>query len=418
MIEYREIKQLVTSWGLQEHVIEKDYCLGWALKGISSHPELKEQWVFKGGTCLKKCYIETYRFSEDLDFTVLDPEYTDIGRLSEIFGGITAAVESESGIRFTSRQPVFRVRAGKPGNVEGRLYYTGPRNTPLEASIKLDLCSTEKLIDPAAYMKISHPYSDINAVESAAVKCYSFDELFSEKLRAMGERCRPRDLYDIINLYRRDDFSKNPQKIHGLLMKKCVNKGIPMVTYEAIKGHGSKAELISEWKNMLGHQLPVLPQFENFWNELPLLFEWMDKGVKAAPLPSMPAVDGIPAVTVPTGFTSARERYYGFSLEAVRFAAINRLFVKLGYNGSYRLIEPYSLRNSSEGNILLCAVKENGESRSYRVDRIQSVEVTPRPFVPRFAVEFPAAGRISAPPVHRDRTSFETMRPRKNKSGY
>lgn len=27
--------------------------------------------MFKGGTCLKKCYIETYRFSEDLDFTVL-----------------------------------------------------------------------------------------------------------------------------------------------------------------------------------------------------------------------------------------------------------------------------------------------------------------------------------------------------------
>ncbi len=28
--------------------------------------------MFKGGTCLKKCFVETYRFSEDLDFTVLD----------------------------------------------------------------------------------------------------------------------------------------------------------------------------------------------------------------------------------------------------------------------------------------------------------------------------------------------------------
>ena len=26
---------------------------------------------FKNGTCLRKCYYETYRFSEDLDFTVL-----------------------------------------------------------------------------------------------------------------------------------------------------------------------------------------------------------------------------------------------------------------------------------------------------------------------------------------------------------
>jgi hypothetical protein len=28
--------------------------------------------VFKGGTCLKKCYLETFRFSEDLDFTVIE----------------------------------------------------------------------------------------------------------------------------------------------------------------------------------------------------------------------------------------------------------------------------------------------------------------------------------------------------------
>jgi hypothetical protein len=42
-------------------------------RNVASAPTrpLSNQWVFKGGTCLKKCYIETYRFSEDLDFTVL-----------------------------------------------------------------------------------------------------------------------------------------------------------------------------------------------------------------------------------------------------------------------------------------------------------------------------------------------------------
>ena len=52
-------------------MIEKDYVLGWLLAAISSHPMLGPAWAFKGGTCLKKCYIETYRFSEDLDFAVL-----------------------------------------------------------------------------------------------------------------------------------------------------------------------------------------------------------------------------------------------------------------------------------------------------------------------------------------------------------
>jgi predicted nucleotidyltransferase component of viral defense system len=56
---------------LREDVIEKDYILGWLLWVIGSKRQLSDSWAFKGCTCLKKCYLETYRFSEDLDFTVL-----------------------------------------------------------------------------------------------------------------------------------------------------------------------------------------------------------------------------------------------------------------------------------------------------------------------------------------------------------
>ncbi len=40
---------------------------GWILAGIYAHEDLTQCWLFKGGTCLKKCFFETYRFSEDLD---------------------------------------------------------------------------------------------------------------------------------------------------------------------------------------------------------------------------------------------------------------------------------------------------------------------------------------------------------------
>ncbi len=60
---------------LDPNIVEKDYVLGWLLAGISSHPDLKSRWIFKGGTCLKKCFFETYRFSEDLDFTLVDPKH-------------------------------------------------------------------------------------------------------------------------------------------------------------------------------------------------------------------------------------------------------------------------------------------------------------------------------------------------------
>jgi hypothetical protein len=47
-------------FGLRVDIVEKDYVLGWLLAGISNHKELASNWVFKGGTCLRKCFFETY----------------------------------------------------------------------------------------------------------------------------------------------------------------------------------------------------------------------------------------------------------------------------------------------------------------------------------------------------------------------
>jgi predicted nucleotidyltransferase component of viral defense system len=72
VIDRREILDIANQTLLTPHVVEKDYALGWLLAGIYAHEELAENWIFKGGTCLKKCFFETYRFSEDLDFTLRD----------------------------------------------------------------------------------------------------------------------------------------------------------------------------------------------------------------------------------------------------------------------------------------------------------------------------------------------------------
>ncbi|MBI4334103.1 MAG: WYL domain-containing protein [Chloroflexi bacterium] len=86
--------------------------------------------------------------------------------------------------------------------------------------------------------------------------------------------------------------------------------------------------------------------------------------------------------------------------EPVRFAAANYLCVELGYGGTKRLIEPYSLRRTKQGFLLLYGVKrETGEVRAYRVDRIESVEVTNQPFKPSYAVELNSASPLLAPPA-------------------
>jgi uncharacterized protein len=72
MIEPKEVNKVATENKVNDRQIEKDYVLSWVLLAISKNKILSKALVFKGGTVLKKAYIEDYRFSEDLDFTLLD----------------------------------------------------------------------------------------------------------------------------------------------------------------------------------------------------------------------------------------------------------------------------------------------------------------------------------------------------------
>jgi hypothetical protein len=54
----------------------------------------------------------------------------------------------------------------------------------------------------------------------------------------------------------------------------------------------------------------------------------------------------------------------GVPLEPVRFAAINRLCAALTFNGTVRRIEPYSLRRTQDGYLVLHAIRfDNKEHR-------------------------------------------------------
>lgn len=213
MIGRVDLDERVRAWGLREEVVEKDYVLGWLLWGISTDPQLSTTWVFKGGTCLKKCYIDTYRFSEDLDFTVLENGLIEPDEVLEAIKRVIDRVGQESGIDFSAEPPRCKQRPSGRSS-EGRVYYRGPRGAPGPARIKLDLTKDETVVRPPVMRPISHDYPDVLPAP-AQVRCYGFEEVFAEKLRAMGERCRPRDLYDIVNLFRRPDFRK-----HAALVRK------------------------------------------------------------------------------------------------------------------------------------------------------------------------------------------------------
>jgi predicted nucleotidyltransferase component of viral defense system len=103
----------VREFGLAAQVVEKDYVLGWVLAGIFNHPVIGSSWVFKGGTCLKKCFFETYRFSEDLDFTLSEANHLDQVFLVSCFKEIAQWVYNEAGIEIPQNLIRFDVYQNK-----------------------------------------------------------------------------------------------------------------------------------------------------------------------------------------------------------------------------------------------------------------------------------------------------------------
>ncbi len=404
MIDKREILDTASLLGLQPSVVEKDYVLGWLLAGIYAHPELTDAWVFKGGTCLKKCYFETYRFSEDLDFTLRDESGLDATFLRRALGEVVEWVSDESGLTIPADQLSFDSYENPRGrkSCQGKVGYRGPVS-PTSGSggwpkIKLDLTADETLVLPSVRRSVFHPYTDIR--ESGMwINSYAYEEAFGEKIRALGERTRPRDLYDVINLYRHGDTRPPAAQVLDVLTKKCTYKGIALPSIASLESH--RSDLESMWGSMLGHQLPVLPPVDDFWAALPEVFAWLMGGGEVL---QVSAIKGIATETT----IRTRELPRGIpiqtagALELIRFAAANHLCVDLAYDGGTRRIEPYSLRETRDRNFVLYAVRsDSGESRSYRVDRIQGASVTNQSFTPRYLIELTTAGPLSIPPTAR-----------------
>lgn len=405
MITIDEIRSVAAKVLLSNLVVEKDYALGWLLWGINHHPKAGKEWIFKGGTCLKKCYFETYRFSEDLDFSFIGTEQPTVEELTKILSEVSDTITETSGMEFPKASIQFEIFQNPRGSlsIQGGIKYRGPVRPQVGLAqmqrIKIDLTLDEPLVLPAATRQVDHPYSDRPA-EGISVLSYDYEEVFAEKVRALAQRLRPRDLYDVIHLHRRMDLNPNRARVHSTLVKKCALRGIPTPTIDSLETHENRAFLESEWENQLKHQIPILPDFSSFLSELPQVLDWIE-GQEVETLETITTADvgeeeaGIAQEAVATLVLPGDETSY---LDRIRFAAASRLRVRLGYKGEFRIIEPYSLARSSDGNLLLRAVRsDNGETRSYRWDRIESVEVTNSTFIPSYVVEITSAGYL---PIH------------------
>jgi predicted nucleotidyltransferase component of viral defense system len=256
MIPAIEIKEFARSWSVPESTIERDYAQNWFLESLFT------SWdglILKGGTGIRKVYIEGYRFSDDLDFTLLE----DIDKKAMrdfILEAINNAKE-DSGIDFDDKISLKKNING----FEGKVYFRLLRRTGTPIGIKLDLTKPdmEKVILPPCKKRIIHPYSDDRESE---VMVYPLNEIMGEKIRSLFERTRPRDLYDV--WYFRDGLGD--KVIIDIFLKKCRFKNLKPDLDSIME---RKDDFRDSWENSLSHQLKDLPDFDDVYDNVAMILK-------------------------------------------------------------------------------------------------------------------------------------------------
>jgi len=392
VIRRQDILDRAEEWQLRPDVVEKDYVLGWLLAALGADGETGKRWVFKGGTCIKKCYIETYRFSEDLDFSLTpDAAYEEVDLRAVLTSPIQQA-EMLSGVRFAIDAMELRPRQNRAAEktYEVRLGYQGPMGGPATPKVRFDLTRSEPILLPPERRPIFHSYPD-ELPAGATVQCYPLEELLAEKTRALVERTRPRDLYDVVLLLESDELRPDLVRTREILGRKCAAKGIPTPTAAGLVALAAgSAELAAEWENMLGHQLPALPPLAGIIERLPTLLGWLGPRVVKEPasVSLRPASSAAGEVSALRGRPAAQLWGMGLPLDLVRFAGANRLRVAFDYHGTQRDVEPYALRRPRTGNLLLYGwERAAGHIKAFKVPEIRDLRVTDRTFTPRYRVE-------------------------------
>lgn len=162
-------------------MVEQDLIISRALVDLFNHTEVQRSLVFRGGTALNKLYINPpARYSEDIDLVQINPE--PIGNTLDAIRSVLDPWLGEPQRKLTERSAKLVYR------------YTAVDNTP--AKLKIEINTTE-------HFNVRPVMSKLHCVDSewfkgsAQVMTYHLDELMGTKLRALFQRRKGRDLFDL-----------------------------------------------------------------------------------------------------------------------------------------------------------------------------------------------------------------------------
>lgn len=169
-------------WPLDEQV-EQDLVLCRALSDIFAEPALQDALTFRGGTALHKLFFHpSGRFSEDLDLVQVTS-----GPIGTVVEGIRQALDSWLG------EPKWE-RASDSFKLLYHFETTAEPIRPMRVKIEIN---TREHFAVEGLQRVSFEVNNPWFVSSARVTTYTIEELMATKLRALYQRSKGRDLYDL-----------------------------------------------------------------------------------------------------------------------------------------------------------------------------------------------------------------------------
>ena len=258
MIKPGEIQQKANAVGVRDQQIEKDYILSWILFGIAKHEQLSKGIVFKGGTVLKKVYFEDYRFSGDLDFTVLNAEISN-EQIFSWFNEVFEFIKDEANIPVD----IIDNNEHEDGGINFYISYIGPLGGQgNNKRVKVDISRSEQLVFEPVMNDVIIGYTDL---EEHQLLCYPLEEVLVEKMRSVMQRMQARDFYDI--WYLLEEHKMDADFYISEFEAKCKSKDLQHTDFPK-KLDERLPQYKGRWKSSMSEQIKDLPDFDQVEREV------------------------------------------------------------------------------------------------------------------------------------------------------
>ncbi len=226
----------------QTDLIEKELLLHALLVELSKNNEFHSNYCFKGGTCLTKCHLGHYRFSEDLDFTFIpqnifkNKSEKEIRRIiSSKLKNIMALLNGCSeklGLDFQTEKKnnKYLEFGGSNKFVTFKIWYNSAILNR-EQFIKIQINFVEHFIHPFEN-RTAKAITNLNKdkefiflfpeykflTQTPALQAYCLDEILLEKIRAILTRkgIKARDAIDVFLILQKQKKNLNTYKDSAL----------------------------------------------------------------------------------------------------------------------------------------------------------------------------------------------------------